>query len=155
MSRKKKLGIPFYYACSLDFTFTFDEDMKCEVATYVAQSEDGTRDVPLFIKKRGNWYSIGEIGKYTYDAFEDTNVFDNMRHPSLIRQQYGLPADMPSGTIFLGPMTHVNMIRFVRLVQATLSNDPEVKEDTLGNLRSYYEEKGKYPHRTLQFRMVG
>ena len=133
------LGEAFYWVCSYDLRFHPDPQ-GVEHCVIHLKSKDEHEGPVFHIVRCGKHYKIAQFSDYELDAADGAHSGD-MRHPSLIVQQYHLPPSMPMDKEFLGPVTEINMLRILRLAQAVLSHDDEMHDDALGNIREWYAEK--------------
>ena len=147
MSESFEIDLQLQWFCSGDLAFDYSEDWKCDVSLYKVPGSDGAVKVaPFLILKKGRDYKIGQLYDFEYDEQNNEYVGAALRHPSLIRQNYDIPYNMPADANFLGPMHAVNMMRIIRSIQARLCGDDEVMDDALGFLRlscDEYEKKNK------------
>lgn len=132
------LGEAFYWVCSYDLNFAPDSE-KRESCVLTLKSKLDVAGDTLHIIKSGTSYMVGQFLDYEYDA--ETNTYcGDLRHPSLIIQEHDLPRNMAIDHNFLGPLTFINMLRVVKLLQAKLSSDQEMIDDTHGCLHQWYTE---------------
>lgn len=124
-----------------DLEFYEDADLGCQACVHTISSIDGTKSAPPFlILKRGLDYEIGQLYDYKHDESKDDYECDELRHPSIIKQNFQLPHSVPVHKNFLGPFPGVGVHWVMRVVQATLSNDAEMRDDAKNALQTYFGE---------------
>lgn len=125
------LSEAFFWVSSADLIFgPMEKGHGCYITL---KSEDQKRNAKLLVLNHGKYYQIGEMIVTGTDP-DDFLDIEEPRHPALLCQEYKIPSSIPKDSHFIGPMNQINMIRILRLVQSTLLEDTEMKNDVLFGL---------------------
>ncbi len=133
------LSQAFYFVTLGDYIFSPHNGQ--EVCLMKLKSKDETRSTMFHLVKMGDLYKMAELVDYDEDD-ENPDIIHNeeFRHPSLLVQQYHLPANIPMEKYFLGPFAEMQMLRILKLAQASLSRDHDMMEEVLWGLNYSFAE---------------
>lgn len=137
------------WLCLGNLSFEHDEEMGCDVCLYTVRSvHDERKSAPPFlVLRKDGEYRIGQLSSYEFNEDDDEYTYESLRHPSLIKQEYKLPQNMPAQDSFLGPIIGVNVMRTLRLIQATLSGENDVRDDASYYLHDFYAQPAPQPQK--------